>query len=88
MWIRFVLSWAPEYHALLLLIDPRLFLDELHPSFSLRFTLGLKMEVARGSEKTEDVLAFALRIFQVRDGREVREGQLFQEAFFGGGFVD
>lgn len=46
------------------------------------------MEVARGGEKAEDVLAFALRIFEVGDGREVGEGHLFEEAFFGWGFVD
>lgn len=88
MWLSFVLRRAPEYKALLFLVDPGLFLDQRHPGLGLRFALGLQMKIARGGEQAEDVLAFALGIFEVGDGREVGEGQLFEEAFFGGGFVD
>lgn len=41
------------------------------------------MEITGRGEEAEDMMAFTLGVFEVGDGCEIGEGELFEETFFG-----
>ena len=63
-------------------------LDQLHPRLGIHVASGLEVVVALGREETEEMLSATFGVFQVADGVEVIETDLFEETLLGGRFIE
>lgn len=63
-------------------------LDQLDPFLGICVAPGLEVIVALGREEAEEILPATFWVFQVVDGVEIVETDLFEQTLLGGRFVE
>lgn len=63
-------------------------LDQLHPCLGICIASALEVVAAFGGKQAEEVLAATFRVFEVSNGVEVVETDLFEKTLFRGRFVE
>ena len=81
-------DWAAEVQRSILVELWCFTLDQLHPFLGICVAPGLEVVVALGREEAEEILAATFWVFEVVDGVEIVETDLFEQTLLGGRFVE
>ena len=81
-------DWEGNVHGSILVKLWCFTLDQFYPCPGICIASTLEVVAAFGGEEAEEVLAATFRVFEVSDGVEIIETDLFEKALFGGRFVE
>ena len=77
-------GWAAEVERSIMVELWRFTFDQFHPCLGICVASALEMVVTLGGEEAKEMLPAPFRVFEVPDGVQIVESDLFQQTLFGG----